>query len=208
MSLPAGPERSSIGCVCLVVMDGWGIAPPGPSNAIALARTPVFDELWATYPHAELSASGASVGLPDGQMGNSEVGHLTLGAGAVVPQTLTVINDAVAGGELATNEVVRTALDRQRARAPARHGLRRWRSLRLRAPARPDRARPVAWASPIWFCTASPTDATPRRPRARAISSTLADWCRDAGVGRVASVMGRYYAMDRDRRWERTQAGV
>ena len=70
----------------------------------------MFDELWATYPHAELSASGASVGLPDGQMGNSEVGHLTLGAGAVVPQTLTVINDAVSSGELATSEVARTAL--------------------------------------------------------------------------------------------------
>jgi 2,3-bisphosphoglycerate-independent phosphoglycerate mutase len=91
-------------------MDGWGIAPPGPGNAIAQARTPVFDELWAGYPHAALSASAASVGLPDGQMGNSEVGHLTLGAGAVVPQTLAVINGAVSGGELDGNEVVRAAL--------------------------------------------------------------------------------------------------
>jgi 2,3-bisphosphoglycerate-independent phosphoglycerate mutase len=96
--------------VCLVVMDGWGIAPAGPGNAISLAATPVFDQLQGQYPHAQLSASGRSVGLPDGQMGNSEVGHLTLGAGAAVPQTLTLINDAVAAGELAHNQVVRRAL--------------------------------------------------------------------------------------------------
>ncbi len=73
-----------------------GYRAPRPGNAIALARKPYFDELWATYPHAALEASGPSVGLPEGQMGNSEVGHLTLGAGAAVPQTLTLIDDAVA----------------------------------------------------------------------------------------------------------------
>jgi 2,3-bisphosphoglycerate-independent phosphoglycerate mutase len=91
-------------------MDGWGIAPPGPGNAIELAAKPVFEELWAAYPHSALSASGSSVGLPDGQMGNSEVGHLTLGAGAVVPQTLTLINEEVESGALAGNEVLRRAL--------------------------------------------------------------------------------------------------
>ena len=70
--------------VCLVVLDGFGLAPDGPGNAISLADTPVFDDLWARYPHSQLDASGAAVGLPDGQMGNSEVGHLNLGAGAVV----------------------------------------------------------------------------------------------------------------------------
>lgn len=110
MSLPPGPQRADISCACLIVMDGWGIAPPGPGNAITLAQTPVFDELWTGYPHAQLTASGPSVGLPEGQMGNSEVGHLTLGAGAVVPQTLTLINQAVSRGELASNQVVRSAL--------------------------------------------------------------------------------------------------
>ena len=110
MTLPPGPEFPDISCACLVVMDGWGIAPPGPGNAISQARKPVFDELWATCPHSALDASGPSVGLPEGQMGNSEVGHLTLGAGAVVPQTLTLIDEAVSSGRLAHNEVLRTAL--------------------------------------------------------------------------------------------------
>jgi 2,3-bisphosphoglycerate-independent phosphoglycerate mutase len=74
----AGPVFPDLACACLIVMDGWGMAPPGPGNAISLARTPVFDELWAQYPHAALGASGRDVGLPEGQMGNSEVGHLTL----------------------------------------------------------------------------------------------------------------------------------
>jgi len=75
--------------VCLVVLDGWGLAEAGPGNAIELADTPVFDELWERYPHTELTAKGEAVGLPEGQMGNSEVGHLNLGAGAVVKQDLT-----------------------------------------------------------------------------------------------------------------------
>ena len=105
-----GPEFGDISCACLIVLDGWGIAPPGPGNAIAGTRKPNFDRLWADYPHAALEASGPSVGLPDGQMGNSEVGHLTLGAGAVVPQTLTLIDNAVADGALAHNPVLRDAL--------------------------------------------------------------------------------------------------
>ena len=78
----------------LIVLDGWGLADPARArNAVSLADTPVFDELWATYPHTELTACGRAVGLPDGQMGNSEVGHLNLGAGAVVMQDLTRIDD-------------------------------------------------------------------------------------------------------------------
>src|SRR5579875_3929297 len=96
-------------CAVLVVLDGWGLAPPGPGNAISLADTPVFDELWSRYPHTELTACGRAVGLPEGQMGNSEVGHLNLGAGAVVMQDLTRIDAAVEDGELAANEVLRGA---------------------------------------------------------------------------------------------------
>ncbi len=91
------------------MLDGWGLAEPGPGNAVSLAHTPVFDELWAGYPHTTLSACGRAVGLPDGQMGNSEVGHLNLGAGAVVRQDLVRIDDAIADGSLAENEVLRAA---------------------------------------------------------------------------------------------------
>src|SRR5215212_12137615 len=93
--VPPGPESLPVDRVALVVLDGWGLAPDGPGNAVSLADTPVFDELWATYPHTQLTACGRAVGLPDGQMGNSEVGHLNLGAGAVVKQDLTRIDEAL-----------------------------------------------------------------------------------------------------------------
>ena len=96
--------------VCLVILDGWGLAPDGPGNAISLADTPVFDKLWETYDHTQLIACGEAVGLPPGQMGNSEVGHLNLGAGAVVKQDLMRINEAVEDGSLAENEVILAAL--------------------------------------------------------------------------------------------------
>ncbi len=96
--------------VCLVILDGWGLAPDGPGNAISLAETPVFDELWETYDHTQLTACGEAVGLPPGQMGNSEVGHLNLGAGAIVPQDLLRIDKAVEDGSLAENEVILEAL--------------------------------------------------------------------------------------------------
>src|ERR1700721_2230948 len=110
MSASEGSQAARAPCVCLVVLDGWGLAPAGPGNAVSLADTPVFDELWAKYPHTTLTACGRAVGLPDGQMGNSEVGHLNLGAGSVVMQDLTRIDLAVEDGELAANEVLRDAL--------------------------------------------------------------------------------------------------
>src|SRR4029077_8519888 len=89
--------------VALVVLDGWGCAPPGPGNAVELAETPVFDRLWAEYPHTTLQASGEAVGLPPGQMGNSEVGHLTIGSGRVLDQDLQRINRAIEDGSFFEN---------------------------------------------------------------------------------------------------------
>ena len=89
--------------VVIVILDGWGIAPPGPGNAVELARTPVFDMLWERFPHGTLAASGEAVGLPPGQMGNSEVGHLTIGAGRVTFQDLMRVNRAIESGELFEN---------------------------------------------------------------------------------------------------------
>ena len=206
MSLPPGPERASgIARVCLIVMDGWGIAPPGPGNAIALADTPVFDELWSENPHTELIAGGRSVGLPEGQMGNSEVGHLTLGAGAVVPQTLTVINDAVSGGALAENEVVRAALagsDRVHLIGMVSDGGVHSGFEHLHALIELAAGSDVP--DLVLHCFTDGRDTSPTA--GEGYLRTLEGWCADAGAGRVASVIGRYFAMDRDRRWERTQA--
>ncbi len=94
--LSPGPRELPASSCVLIVLDGWGLAPDGPGNAVSLASTPVFDELWSSYPHTQLTASGRAVGLPEGQMGNSEVGHMNLGAGAVVMQDLTRIDEAVA----------------------------------------------------------------------------------------------------------------
>jgi 2,3-bisphosphoglycerate-independent phosphoglycerate mutase len=96
--------------VALVILDGWGLAEDGPGNAVSLADTPVFDSLWSDHAHTSLTASGRAVGLPEGQMGNSEVGHLNLGAGAIVPQDLTRIDDAAADGSLAENSAITAAL--------------------------------------------------------------------------------------------------
>src|SRR5688572_6386637 len=110
MSLPEGAESVPVASLALVILDGWGLAPDGPGNAVSLADTPVFDELWQRYPRTTLSASGRDVGLPDGQMGNSEVGHLNLGAGAIVKQDLTLIDEAARQPGFGGNEVLLAAL--------------------------------------------------------------------------------------------------
>jgi 2,3-bisphosphoglycerate-independent phosphoglycerate mutase len=204
MTLPAGPRSLPTPSVALIVLDGWGLADPGPGNAISLARTPVFDELWASYPHTQLSASGRAVGLPEGQMGNSEVGHLNLGAGAVVVQDLTRIDDAVQRGELATNEVLREAFSG----AERLHliGLvsdggvhSGWKHLEALIALGAELAVPDLVLHAF-------TDGRDTLPSAGArLLERVERWLADAGTGRVGSVVGRYYAMDRDRRWERTQ---
>ena len=96
------PDRS-FSLVTLVILDGWGLAPAGPGNAVELASTPVFDALWEGFPHTQLAASGEAVGLPEGQMGNSEVGHLTIGSGRVLYQDLMRVNVAVRTGTIFAN---------------------------------------------------------------------------------------------------------
>ena len=102
--------------VALVILDGWGCAPPGPGNAVELARTPVFDRLWAEFPHTTIEASGEAVGLPAGQMGNSEVGHLTIGSGRVLDQDLQRVNRAARDGSLFENDALVGAFRRARER--------------------------------------------------------------------------------------------
>jgi 2,3-bisphosphoglycerate-independent phosphoglycerate mutase len=191
--------------VCLVVMDGWGIAPPGLGNAIALADTPVLDELGATYPTAELEASGTSVGLPDGQMGNSEVGHLTLGAGSVVPQTLTLIDDQVAAGALATNGAIHHALaGSQRVHLVGMVSDGGVHSSLSHLEALVDLSASLGVADLVLHCF---TDGRDTRPTSGVgYMERLEGICRRAESGRIASVVGRYWAMDRDRRWQRTQS--
>jgi 2,3-bisphosphoglycerate-independent phosphoglycerate mutase len=183
------------------VLDGWGIAEPGPGNAVSLAHTPTFDRLWATFPHTTLTACGTAVGLPEGQMGNSEVGHLNLGAGAIVKQDLVRIGEAIAAGALAENPVLLDALTG----APRVHllglvsdggvhsSLEHLRALiALAAQLSPD-ADVVVHAF---------TDGRDTLPHAGA--AFLAELDVDVHA-RVGSVVGRYWAMDRDRRWERVQ---
>ena len=190
-----GGPLVSVPHVVLIVLDGWGLAPDGPGNAVSLADTPVFDELWASKPHTQLIAMGPSVGLPEGQMGNSEVGHLNLGAGAIVPQDLARIDKAVEDGTLGENEVLQAALQGRAARAPDRARERRRRALVRPSPEGADRdgaRRVIVHAF---------TDGRDTSPKGGA--KYLADV--ESWGGRVGSVIGRYFAMDRDKRWDRVQ---
>jgi 2,3-bisphosphoglycerate-independent phosphoglycerate mutase len=204
MAIAPGPGELPVPSAVLIVLDGWGLEADGPGNAISEADTPVFDELWSKYPHTQLTAGGRAVGLPEGQMGNSEVGHLNLGAGAVVKQDLTRIDEAAEAGELSANEVLREAF----AGAERVHliGLvsdggvhSGWSHLEalIRMGAERDVHDLVLHAF---------TDGRDTLPTSGAgYLETVEGWMKDAGAGRVGSVVGRYYAMDRDKRWDRIQ---
>jgi 2,3-bisphosphoglycerate-independent phosphoglycerate mutase len=204
MTLPEGAGELPAPCGALIILDGWGLAPDGPGNAVSLADTPVFDELWSAYPHTELAAGGEAVGLPDGQMGNSEVGHLNLGAGAVVMQDLTRIDQAAEAGEFARNDVLREAFS----------GAERVHLIGLVS----DGGVHSGWSHlealirlaaelgvPDLVLHAF-TDGRDTLPHGGAdYLETVEGWMAGAGAGRIGSVVGRYYAMDRDQRWDRVQ---
>jgi len=184
----------------LVVLDGWGLAPDGEGNAISQADTPVMDELWKTYPHAQLRTSGEDVGLPPGQMGNSEVGHLNLGAGAVVAQDLKRIDDAVADGSFAGNEALVAAMEGAErvhlvglvSDGGVHSSLEHLEALQAMA-----HQRGVEDLVIHAF-----TDGRDTSPTAGA---GYLEQVEGVGSGRVATVIGRYYGMDRDGREERTK---
>jgi 2,3-bisphosphoglycerate-independent phosphoglycerate mutase len=204
--IPSPGGGVTVPCLCLVVLDGWGLAEPGPGNAVALARKPVFDELWRTFPHTTLAASGRGVGLPDGQMGNSEVGHLNLGAGAVVRQDLVRIDDAIADGSLAENEVLRVAF----AGGPGAPPPARVHLIGLVSDGGVHSSLEHLRALIGIGCSLGVedlvvhafTDGRDTLPHAG--RGYLAELDGMPGV-RVGTVVGRYWAMDRDRRWDRTQ---
>ena len=196
---------SSYPLVALVILDGWGCAPPGPGNAVELAATPVFDALWGRWPHTTLEASGEAVGLPPGQMGNSEVGHLTIGSGRILDQDLQRVNRAVRDGRLLTNDALVSAFRRAHERGGDVHlmGLVSYGGVHshiehLRALLELGRNEGMYERTWIHAFTdgrdVSPTSAV------RDIAELPPD--------RVATVSGRYYAMDRDKRWERTQLAL
>jgi 2,3-bisphosphoglycerate-independent phosphoglycerate mutase len=199
--------RPPVPLVALVVLDGWGCAPPGPGNAVELAETPVFDALWRRYPHTTLRASGEDVGLPPGQMGNSEVGHLTIGAGRVIFQDLMRVNQAIESGELFENPALVGAFRRARERGGNAHllGLVSYGGVHshvdhLRALLELAHREGMAERTYIHAFTDG-RDVSPTAAR-----GDLAELVAEGA--HIVTVSGRYYAMDRDQRWERTEEAL
>ena len=194
--------------VVLTILDGWGYRLDDAHNAIRAADTPVMDALWHAYPHTLIEASGAAVGLPDDQMGNSEVGHLTIGSGRIIRQELVRIGQAVRDGSLSRNSALNALADRLLANGGCLHlvglcsdggvhshvdhlgGLLQWAA-----------ARGIKDV-----CVHMITDGRDTPPSsAPTYVARVEDLIAEAGVGCIATLCGRYWAMDRDHRWERTE---
>ena len=188
-----------------MILDGFGCAPAGPGNAVELAETPVFDRLWGEYPHTTIAASGEAVGLPPGQMGNSEVGHLTIGSGRILFQDLMRVNQAVRDGSLFENAALKGAFERARTRGAAVHllGLVSTGGVHSHLEhlqALLELARREGMLERTWIHAF--TDG-------RDVSPTAAQGdLATLPPERIATIVGRYYAMDRDKRWERTERAL
>src|ERR1700733_1794621 len=197
--------------VVLIIRDGWGINPGGRVKAVEngdatlLAKTPFHDHLYATYPQSTLSASGLDVGLPEGQMGNSEVGHLNLGAGRIVYQDLTRINKAIKDGELAANPVLVEAF--AKARGHRLHFL----GLLSDGGVHSHQAHLIALAKAAHdagvddIMVHAITDGRDTSPTGGADYLAYVQAGLAPTGAQIATVIGRYYAMDRDKRWERNK---
>jgi 2,3-bisphosphoglycerate-independent phosphoglycerate mutase len=188
--LPSGREHP---LVTLVILDGWGLAPAGPGNAVELADTPNFDRLWDAYPHTTLDASGEAVGLPPGQMGNSEVGHLTIGSGRVLFQDLMRVNKSIEDGSFFQNPALVSAFERgERVHLL---GLVSYGGVHSHI----DHLRALLRFAPHKTWIHAFTDGRDVSPH-----SAVNDLA-ELPTERISTISGRYYAMDRDQHWERTQ---
>ena len=194
--------------VLLAVLDGWGIRAAREDNAILLAGTPNLERFAGKMPFAQLAASGLSVGLPEGQMGNSEVGHTNIGAGRIVYQDLVRINRAIERDELERNAVLLAAMDTARAEGKALHlmgligpGGVHASQEHLLALLRTAKQRGVARVFVHAFLDGRDTPPT----SALGYLEELEGFLRETGTGRIATVIGRFYAMDRDKRWDRVK---
>ncbi len=192
----------------LIILDGWGYRTETDNNAIANASTPTWDRLLQEYPNALIQTSGNAVGLPDGQMGNSEVGHMNLGAGRVVYQNYTRINKAIADGELFSNKALAAAMDEAVASGKAVH------LMGLLSPggvhshedhvvALLDMAREKGVKKVYVHAILDGRDTPPRS--AEPSLQKITDHCASVGNAAIATVVGRFYAMDRDNRWDRVK---
>ncbi|QNK32571.1 2,3-bisphosphoglycerate-independent phosphoglycerate mutase [Serratia sp. JUb9] len=192
----------------LVILDGYGHREEQQDNAILNARTPVMDQLWQQRPHTLIAASGLDVGLPDGQMGNSEVGHVNLGAGRIVYQDLTRLDKAIADGEFYANPVLTAAVDKAAQAGKAVH------IMGLLSPGGVHsheehilamvKLAAQRGASAVYLHAFLDGRDTPPRSADASLQRFSAAF-EQLGVGRIASVIGRYFAMDRDNRWDRVQ---
>lgn len=194
--------------VMLMILDGFGIAPRSEGNAVSLAKKPNFDRLLEKYPHSELQASGLFVGLPDGQMGNSEVGHLNIGAGRIVYQELTRITKSIADGDFFTNESLVKAMENAKKTDGALHlmGLLSDGGVHSHI----DHLKGLlefakkAGVQNVYVHAFMDGRDVPPSSGKEFIEKTEA-MMAEVGVGKIATVSGRYYAMDRDNRWERVE---
>jgi 2,3-bisphosphoglycerate-independent phosphoglycerate mutase len=207
MTSPSNPSGRPCPVV-LVILDGWGLNPNRENNAIALANTPNMDRLWEQYPHTALDASEHAVGLPYGQMGNSEVGHQNMGAGFIVYQELTRLDKAIEDGTFFENPELSGACDHVLARGSTLHlfGLlgpggvhSHWAHLFALL----ELAKRKGLMKVVYHAFTDGRDTPPNS--GIGFMQTVLDKMAEVGVGTVGSVSGRYYAMDRDNRWERVQ---
>jgi len=191
--------------VGLIILDGWGLGDQSQSDAIFNAKTPFFDQCMAKYPNATLQTSGEAVGLPEGQMGNSEVGHLNIGAGRIVYQELTRINKSIRDGELQQNPVLLNAFKKAKETGKKLHFLGlvsnggvHSSQAHLHALCHMAKAAEV----PTFYVHAI-TDGRDCDPKSGLAFIQQLETELDSCNGKIASIIGRYYAMDRDQRWER-----
>lgn len=200
--------KAPIAPVVLVILDGWGYCEETEGNAIAKAQTPIIESLWTTYPHTLIRTSGKAVGLPEGQMGNSEVGHLNIGAGRVVPQELVRISDAVEDGSINKNPALEKICQKVRSRNGKLHliGLCSEGGVHSHLShlfGLLDLAK-IQGISDV--CIHAITDGRDTKPTEGLNSiGLIEDYVNRIGIGRIVTMSGRYYAMDRDKRWDRVQ---